>query len=146
MNRFRILRFFSFLVLFAAGCTQAIQLQGMDKADTIPKKVYLIYFFSIGEADRYRAAFVKDPESGVDVSASRQINTGSGTFEDALSFMRKGVGMRNVDIHLVTYNGKTLGYLLTQSVPAFGKQKVRTNVYERGGKIYFVADEILDVD
>ena len=146
MNRFRLFGVFSFLVLFAAGCTQAIQLQPLERIDVIPKQTYVSYTFSIGENERYRAVFLKSPESDREVVASTQIRTGSGTFEDALNFMRRGVGYREVDIHLVTYNGKTLGYLLTQSVPALGKPKVRTSIYERGGKIYFVADEILDVD
>jgi len=146
MNLFTRIGLLSILVFLAGGCTQAIQMQPLERLDSMPKQTYVTYLFSIGENERYRAAFLKSPDSDREIVVPNQIVTATGTFEEALTFMRRGVGYRDVDIHFVTYYGKPLGYLLTQPVSVIGKPKVRTNIYERGGKIYFIADEILDVD
>lgn len=107
---------------------------------------YVMYVFSTGETERFRAAFLKSPESDVEVvAASSQIIEARGSFEDGMKFMRGGAGYRDVDVQSVTYNGKIIGYLLTQSVvSALQRQRLSVNVYERGGRIYFWAEEILD--
>lgn len=144
MNHIKILCFFIFL--FPAGCMQAIHMQAILRTDSIPNMTYEVYVFSMGEAERFRAAFLKSPESDVEVvAASSQIRQARGTFEDAMNFMRSGAGYKDVDVQSVTYNGKIIGYLLTQSVvPGLSRQKVAVSVYERGGKIYFWAEEIMD--
>ena len=107
---------------------------------------YVVYAFSTGEAERFRVAFLKSPESDVEVVAlSSKMGQGRGTFEDAMKFVRSGAGYRDVDVQSVTYNGKIIGYLLTQSaVSGLQRQRLAVDVYERGGKIYFWAEEILD--
>ncbi len=144
MNHIRILCFFIFL--FPAGCIQSIQMQTIQRTNSIPDLNYQIYVFSTGATERFRAAFLKSPETDVEVvAASSKIRVVRGTFEDGMNFMQSGAGYRDVDVQSVTYKGKIIGYLLTQSVvPALQTQRVTVNVYQRGGKIYFWAEEILD--
>lgn len=144
MNHIKILCFF--ILLFPAGCMQAIQMQTIQRTNSIPDMTYVMYVFSTGETERFRAAFLKSPESDVEVvAASSQIREARGSFEDGMKFMRGGAGYRDVDVQSVMYNGKIIGYLLTQSVvSALQRQRLSVNVYERGGRIYFWAEEILD--
>jgi hypothetical protein len=144
MNHIKILCCCIFL--FAAGCMQAIHMQTLTRTNSIPDVNYAVYAFSTGEGERFRVAFLKSPESDVEVVAlSRKMGQARGTFEDAMRFVQSGAGYRDVDVQSVTYNGKIIGYLLTQSaVSGLQRQRLAVDVYERGGKIYFWADEILD--
>lgn len=144
MNPIKILCFLIFL--FPAGCMQAMQMQNIQRTDSIPDVTYAVYVYSAGAAERFRAAFLKSPESDVEVvAASSKIKQVSARFEDAMKFMQSGAGYIDVDVRSVTYNGKIIGYLLTQSVEsALQRQMISVDLYGRGGKIYFWADEILD--
>ncbi len=128
------------LLMTSAACAQTVQMRGVERVDTIPKTTYVAYFYVYGEADLFRVVFLKSAESDVDVVPySVQINEGRATFEDAMAFMQRGRGYRNVEVREVAYRGKTIGYLLTYPpyTGIFSRASVEAQVYERGGKIYF---------
>jgi len=128
------------LLVTSAGCAQTVQIQGIERGDSIPKTTYTAYFYAYGEADLFRAALLKLPESDAEiVPYSVQIYQATSTFEDAMAFMQKGRGYKNVDVREVTYRGKAIGYLLTYRAYTglFSRGSVEAQVYERGGKIYF---------
>ncbi|MDH5202031.1 MAG: hypothetical protein OEZ31_02615 [Nitrospirota bacterium] len=129
------------LLLFT-GCAQLIQTYNIESADSIPKVTYSTYLFISGEAGRLRVAFLKNPESDIEVVPySLQIMNTIGSFQDAMDFMRKGSGYKDIEIQGVTYKGKTIGYLLTYSTHIFLKQLIEVDFFERNGKIYFSVQE-----
>ena len=131
------------LLLFT-GCVQLIQTYNIENINSIPKVTYSTYLFMSGEAGRLRVAFLKNPESDIEiVPYSIQIINAIGSFQDAMDFMRKGSGYEDIEIQGVTYKGKTIGYLLTYSTHIFLKQLIEVNFFERNGKIYFSVREKL---
>ncbi len=128
------------LLVASAACAQTVQMRGVASVDTIPKTTYAAYFYVYGEADLFRVVFLKSAESDVEVVPySVQIYEGRSTFDDAMAFMQKGRGYKNVEVREVTFKGKTIGYLLTYPpyTGIFSRASVEANVYELGGKIYF---------
>ncbi len=129
------------LLVISAGCAQTVQMQGVERADSIPKTTtYTAYFYAYGDADVFRAVLLKFPGGNEEiVPYSVQIYEAPSTFEDAMAFMQKGKGYRKVDVREVTYRGKAIGYLLTYPMYTgiFSRASVEVQVYERGGKIYF---------
>ena len=123
-----------------------MQMHSLQGTDSIPNVAYTLYVYSSGEGERFRTVFVKDQESAVEVvPMSTKIKKMGGTFGDAMRFMESGAGYIDVDVQSVTFNGKVVGYLLTQSVEAaLQRQMVDVNVYERGGRIYFGATDVID--
>jgi hypothetical protein len=110
--------------------------------DAIPKVSYITYVYSSGSDNKYRAVFLKSPESDLEVVPfSSNIMMTKGSFDDAMTFMRHGAGYRNVDVQSVLYKGKTIGYLLTQPRYVLGKEEIEPELYERAGKIYFSVSE-----
>ena len=139
MKKFTTL-FFIFLSV-SAGCTQAIKTETVEEIGSIPKLTYTAYLYSSGAGERYRAVFLKNPESaGEVVPASSQIVQTAATFDDAMAFMQRGV-YKKVNVQSVQYLGKPVGYLLTHIVPPLRKEYLEVNVYSKGGKIYFSAWE-----
>jgi hypothetical protein len=140
MKNIMILLFLILLVL--AGCTRTIQVQGVEKIEGISNLNYVTYLYSSGPGERFRAAFLKDPSSDLDVIASSiQIRKTTGTVEDAIGFMQRGQGYKRVDIQSVSYNNKHVGYLITQPAFALAREYIEVNLFERGGKIYFSVRE-----
>ena len=137
------------LLVTSAGCAQTVQMQDVERVDSIPKTTYTAYFYAYGEADLFRAVLLKFPESDAEiVPYSVQIYQATSTFEDAMAFMHKGKGYKNVDVREVTHRGKTIGYLLTYRTYTgiFSRGSVEVQVYERGGKIYFGVRERFPTD
>ena len=131
------------LLLFT-GCVQLIQTYNIENINSIPKVTYSTYLFMSGEAGRSRVAFLKNPESDIEIIPySSQIINAVGTFQDAMDFMRKGSGYKDIEIQGVAYKGKTIGYLLTYSTYIYLKQLIEVNFFERNGKIYFSVQEKL---
>ena len=58
-----------------------------------------------------------------------------------MAFMIEKQLMRSITTQTVTYEDKPLGYLLTYDQAGVNGEKVITNLYERGGKINFNAQE-----
>ncbi len=137
------LNVFLFVLLLAlASCVQAVTTYGIKDTNSIPKSKYVLYQYSSGEGERYRAVLLKNPESGVEiVPYSVQITTSEGTPEEALSFMGKSGLSRNVYSEGITYKGRLIGYLLTFGRNIFAKESIEVDLYERGGKIYFEVKE-----
>ena len=141
MGRLKNLFLLVILLLFA-GCVQLIQTYNIENVDSIPKVTYSTYLFSSGEGGRLRVAFLKSPESYIEiVPYSIQIVNTIGSFQDAMDFMMKGSGYKDIEIQGVRYKGKTIGYLLTYSTYVFSKQLIEVNFFERSGKIYFSVRE-----
>lgn len=129
---------FLLFLLVLTGCTSAIQMQGIERLEGVPKDNYVTYLYSAGGAERFRAAFLKLPGSDAEVIPySLQITKTTGTFEDAIAFMQRGPGYKKVDIQSVSYKGKQIGFLLTQPTYTLGRNYIEVNLFESGGKIYF---------
>lgn len=80
------------LLLLVSGCVQAVQTELMGRYDAVPKLNYVTYLYSSGVGERLRTAFLKNPESDVEiVPYSVGIIKTSGTFDDAMAFMQRDV-------------------------------------------------------
>ena len=102
------------LVLLYAGCTPAIQTRGEEDISSIPASGYTAYFYSSGSGESLRTAFLKSPGSAIEIVPDPdQTIKSPATLNDALSFMEKGGGNRDVAIQEVDYNGNRIGYLIT---------------------------------
>jgi hypothetical protein len=133
---------FLFAVLILAGCAQSITTFGIRDYDGIPKATYTMYLYSGGISERLRAVFLKSPEAGVEVVPySVQIITAAGTVENALTFMEKAGAYSRISFQGVTYQGKTIGYLLTFGTHSISGERLEVSFYERGGKVFFTARE-----
>jgi hypothetical protein len=73
--------------------------------------------------------------------ASSEILSTTATYVEAMAFMIEKRLMRSITTQTVTYKDTPLGYLLTYDNAGVNGEKVITNLYERGGKIYFSAQE-----
>lgn len=140
MRRLRVICVLSLIAL--AGCVQAVSTYNIDDFKTVPKVVYTAYLYSSGIGERLRAVFLKSPETDVEiVPYSRQITTAKVTFDDALTFMEKAGDFKNISMQGVKYKEKTIGYLLTFTMPLSPRESIEADVYERDGKIYFAVKE-----
>jgi hypothetical protein len=129
---------FLVIVTVLTGCTQAINTYSVGDINAIPKIDYTAYFYSSGAGEELRAAFLKSPDSDIDIIPySIQITTGKATPEEALKFMEKGRHYRNIDHHGITFKDKPIGYLFTYRYSSFSRDSIEINLYERGGKVYF---------
>ena len=144
MKSFKVL---ILLLLSVSGCVQAVQTELMGSYDAVPRLNYVIYLYSSGVGERLRTVFLKNPESDVEiVPYSAGIIKTSGTFDDAMAFMQRGISYQSVQVEKVTYKGKSIGYLLT--FPAFSayyntleRESLVVNLFERDGKVYFSVSE-----
>lgn len=124
------------LVLLVGCAFTPIQTYTVIDYNSIPKGTYTIFFYSF---DQLRVAFLKNPESDVEVFPySDQIIKTRGTPEDAMAFMKRGI-YRNIDVKSVVFKDKTIGYLYTyeeRGVTA-GPSYLEADLFERNQKIYF---------
>ena len=135
------------LWLLVSGCMQAVQTERLERYDAVPRLNYVMYLYSSGVGERLRTVFLKNPESDVEiVPYSVGIIKTSGTFDDAMAFMRHGISYQSVEVEKVTYKGKLIGHLLTY--PAFSayyntleRESLVVNLFERDGKVYFSVSE-----
>ena len=131
-----------FVLLAVIACAQAVTTAGIGTLDSIPKATYTMYTYVAPATPQSRAVFLKSPDAGVEVVPySVQITTVTGTVDDALGFVEKGPGFKRTSFQRVQFRGKTIGYLLVTERHSFASRYIRVNLYERGGKIYFVPSE-----
>src|SRR4030065_1015703 len=113
---------FLVIVIVLAGCTQSINTYSVGDITAMPKIEYTAYFYSSGIGEGLRAAFLKSPDSDIDVIPySIQITTGKATPEEVLRFMEKGKHYRNIDYQGITYKDKLIGYLFTYRYSSFSR-------------------------
>ncbi|MGE5239671.1 MAG: hypothetical protein ACM3ON_12815 [Chloroflexota bacterium] len=136
-----------FLLLLTAACAPTVTVSGIESIASIPKDTYFMYLYSGGQGGWTRVAFLKSLDAGVDVIPySPQIAQSTGTFAEALAFMRGGSGYRDITTRQVNFRGKRIGYLLTFDLPSLKKEDVEVNLYERAGKVHFSVREVIDSD
>ena len=71
------------ILLLFIGCVQLIQTYSIENVNFIPKVKYSTYLFISGEAGGLRVAFLKNPESDIEiVPYSSQIMNTVGSFQD----------------------------------------------------------------
>jgi len=129
---------FLVIVVGLAGCAQVISTNSAGDINAMQKIEYTAYFYSSGVGEGLRAAFLKSPDSDIEIIPySVQITTGKATLEEALKFMEKGRYYRNIDYRGITYKGKPIGYLFTYRYSSFSRDSIEINLFERGGKVYF---------
>ncbi len=130
------------LPFFIFGCAQDLRFHNLDKTEQVPAISYEAYFFVAGISERSRAVFLKKPDVEIAIEpASPEIISTTATYVEAMAFMIEKRLMRSITTQTVTYEDKPLGYLLTYDQAGVNGEKVITNLYERGGKIYFSAQE-----
>jgi hypothetical protein len=125
-------------VLLGCAPTSLQTYKVMDYA-AVPKMTYTVYSYSFGVGDRLRVALLRNPESGAEILPySEGIVATTGTFEDAMAFMRGGA-YSEIDVNSVVYKGKTIGYLLTYIDRGVITDPVylEAHLFEHGEKIYF---------
>jgi hypothetical protein len=134
-----------FMVLFAAGCTQNIQRIEPSAGYRVPSITYQAFFYGEGEGNKSRAVFLKHPDAQTDVVfAPQQITETTATYGDALTYMYEVKGLRRVNTEIVNYKDKLLGYLLIYDdtpIKATTIIEIQVELYERSGKIHFIARE-----
>ena len=135
-----------FFILLMAGCTQNIQRLEPSAGFRVPSITYQAYFFGEGgHGNKSRAVFLKHPDVQVDiVFAPQQITETTATYGDALTYMYEEKGLRRVNTEIVNYKGKLLGYLLIYDdspVKSTTIIEIQVELYERNGKIHFIARE-----
>jgi hypothetical protein len=139
-----------FFILLMAGCTQNIQRIEPSAGFRVPSITYQTYFFVQGQGNKARAVFLKHPDVQVDiVFAPQQITETTATYGDALTFMYEEKGLRRVNTEIVNYKGKLLGYLLIYDdtpVKTNTIIEIQVELYEKNGKIHFIARERPDRD
>ena len=139
MTRRLVLLLLSFLIF---GCAQDLRFHNLAKKEKVPSISYEAYFFVAGIAEKSRAVFLKMPDVDISIEpASPEIVSTTATYAEAMTFMIEKRLMRSITTQTVTYKDKPLGYLLTYDNAGVNGEKVITNLYERGGKIYFSAQE-----
>jgi len=130
------------LPLFIAGCVQDLRFHDLGKTEKVPAISYEAYFFVAGVSERSRAVFLKIPDLEIAIEpASPEIVSTTATYVEAMAFMKEKRLIRSITTQRVTYEDKPLGYLLTYDQAGVNGENVITNLYERGGKIYFSARE-----
>jgi hypothetical protein len=131
-----------FALMAVIACAQAVTTTGIWTLDSIPKATYTMYAYATSATPQLRAVFLKTTDAGVEVVPySVQITTATGTVDDALAFVEKGVGYKQTFFQRVEFRGKTIGYLLVTERHSFGRRYININLYERDGKIYFAPSE-----
>ena len=134
-----------FFILLMAGCTQNIQRIEPSAGYRVPSITYQAYFYVQSQGNKSRAVFLKHPDVQVDiVFAPQQITETTATYGDALTYMYEEKGLRRVNTEIVNYKGKLLGYLLIYDdspVKSTTIIEIQVELYERNGKIHFIARE-----
>jgi len=139
MTKKLVLLLLPFLIF---GCAQDLRFHDLGKKEKVPAISYEAYFFVAGISERSRAVFLKMPDVEIAVEpASPEIVSTTATYSEAMTFMIEKRLMRSITTQTVTYKDKPLGYLLTYDQAGVNGENVITNLYERGGKIYFSARE-----
>jgi hypothetical protein len=137
--------------MFLLGaCAPAVTLHNLERAERVPKGVYVGYAFSAGEMEHLRVVFLKAPAAKVDVEASSElIPIIPMTYEQAVEFVRRTDLPQSLDIQTVRHRGDLLGYLLTYEPPSVVKRTdewLEVDFYERNGKIHFVVNKRFKAD
>jgi hypothetical protein len=134
------------VIAFSPGCAPtSLQTYKVFDYSTIAKKTYKLYAYSFGMGDRLRVVLLVNPESGTEVLPySEGIVTTTGTFEDAMAYMKRGV-YSEIEVDSVAYKGRTIGYLLKYVERGVITDPVylEPSLFERGGKIYFSVQEMI---
>jgi hypothetical protein len=131
---------FLFLSVFLAGCARTVPVStySLGSIDSPPATTYTMYQYSSGSGERLRAVLLKHPESNVEiVPYSVQIVETKGSLEDAYRFMDRGNLFKHTSVLGVTYQGKTIGYLMEHRRHTFSRDSIETDFFERDGKVYF---------
>jgi hypothetical protein len=140
---------FSLFLIVSTGCAQVIQTQRVERYETLEGKIYITYLYSSGPAERFRAVLLKDPDSDIDiVPFSVQISKVSRSFKDALSFMQGSRFYKRIDVKRVSYQGRPIGYLITQPTRhgPYSAGSIEVNLFYRDGKVFFAVDEDISYD
>lgn len=118
------------------GCSLTpLQTYTLANYHSVAAMKYTLYLYSSGQL---KAVFLKSPEANVEVLAySPEIIQASGTPEDVMAFMRRGI-YRNIDVKSVEFKDKVIGYLFTYreiGVTA-GPSYLVVDLFERNDKIF----------
>ncbi len=129
-------------LLTIVACAQSINIVGVESIDSIPKATYKTYTYVAPSAPQLRAVFLESPDSNVEiVPYSVQITSTASTPDEALAWLEKGPGFKRISFYRVDFRGKTIGYLLLPERHSFARRYIEVNLYERGGRIFFVPSE-----
>ncbi len=130
------------ILLAVVACARSVNIAGVGSIDSIPKATYTMYKYVAPSTPQLRAAFLKSPDSDVEiVPYSVQITAATATPDEALASLEKGPGFKRISFYRVEFRGKTIGYLLLPERHSFARRYIEVNLYERGGKILFVPSE-----
>jgi len=64
-----------------------------------------------------------------------------GTLDDAMHFLDRGLLYRHISMLGVSYQGRTIGYLLGPERRMFSRDDIEIGLYENNGKVYFTVYE-----
>jgi hypothetical protein len=130
-----------FVLIILAGCTQSINRTELSSGIKIPPISYEAYFYVEGSRDKSRAVLLKHPDAKIEVAAeSAQITPTTATFAQAMAYMNEVRGLRRVNIEVINFKGKPIGYLLAyQEVNqnVLSGSEIHIDLYEMNGKLYF---------
>lgn len=134
-------------LLLTHGCDRDLRLVTLQKYDAIPKTPYSTYLYMSGQGGKWKAAFLKSPDSPVEiVPYAHEIVTAVGTFDEAMFFMKQTIDYKSIDVQAVEYKGKVVGYLLTHSMRETTKNLLVVDVYDYQGRVYFKVTELVESD
>lgn len=130
------------MIFTVIACAQSVATVGVNSIDTIPNAKYTMYLYVAPSSSQLRAAFLKSPDSDVEVVPySVQITTSSATMDEAFTQVQRGHGFKRLSLLRVDLRGKTVGYLMVPERHSFARRYIEVNLYERNGKVYFVPSE-----
>lgn len=111
----------------------------------IPETKYETYLYEGGSGRRWRAVFLKDPNSPYMIEpGSVLVSPAVGSYADAMEFMKLTFRNSGIKTEQVTLHGKPVGYLMTV-MPDIGEVHwFQVLLYEKPGKVIFDIREPMD--
>jgi hypothetical protein len=140
MNKLLVSAFCAiFCIIVLPGCAPSTIKTISFDIEKIPEAKYETYLYEGGAGRRWRAVFLKDPQSPYQIEAGSLLVTPAvGTYAEAVEFMNLTFRKAGIRTERVFMHDKPVGYLMV-AMPDIGDQQYWFEVllYEERGKVIF---------